>query len=173
MTDCIDITATVAPGGWLQIQELDLDPDRPALGQAGNDFNRILSGMFDKIGMGGQYASKIGESMEKAGLTNVSVKAVEFPLGKSIENEEARRNSIEPFKITIPSITQAAKGKLLPLPKRANKIRRLDGLTISLTGLGVDLPESVFEDLPDRFEKEALEKGLSFRALIVVGQKPL
>ncbi|CAH0056377.1 unnamed protein product, partial [Clonostachys solani] len=140
---------TLAPGGWLQIQEMNVDPNRPGAGPAWQDVNSILSGMFAKIGMGSQFTLLIGDSMKKAGLTNVSVETVDLPMGKSIEGEQQQKDSIEPFKITIPVVSQAAKG------------------------LGVELPESTYDRLPERFEDEAMKQGVVFRSLVIVGQKPV
>jgi hypothetical protein len=101
---------TLRPGGWLQVQELDLSPDLPGQGQAVADTCRIISGMFEKLGLGGKYALTLGDAFKKAGLVNVTVQQVELPAGKKLGNEQDMENSIEPFKITIPSITMAAKG---------------------------------------------------------------
>ncbi|CAI6081756.1 unnamed protein product [Clonostachys chloroleuca] len=155
-TAVANLAATLAPGGWLQIQEMNVDPNRPDAGPAWQDVNSILSGMFAKIGMGSQFTLLIADSMKKAGLANVSVETIDLPMGKLIEGEQQRKDSIEPFKITIPVISQAA--------KEPNNVE---------TGLGVELPESTYDRLPERFQDEAMNQGVVFRCLVIVGQKPV
>lgn len=82
---------------------------------------RILAGILDKVGLGSDFASKIAPAFEKAGLKNVTVQRVELPAGKRLGDEQAARLSVDPFKITIPSITQAAKGEF-PLRVVINRI---------------------------------------------------
>jgi hypothetical protein len=41
------------------------------------------------------------------------------------------------------------------------------------TGLGIDIPESSYDRLPERFEDEAMKQGVVFRCLVIVGQKPV
>lgn len=149
---------------------MNVDPNRPDAGPAWQDVNSILSGMFAKIGMGSQFTLLIADSMKKAGLANVSVETIDLPMGKLIAGEQQRKDSIEPFKITIPVISQAAKGEKNLLP--SNTIRFTEPNNVE-TGLGVELPESTYDRLPERFQDEAMNQGVVFRCLVIVGQKPV
>ncbi|KAG7406648.1 Methyltransferase psoC [Fusarium oxysporum f. sp. rapae] len=141
------LASTVAPGGWLQVHELDFDPtDRPSVGPVWRDVSNLIAAMFD--GMGSDCIRKLPGAFEAAGLENVTVHSVDLPMGKLLGDDEAAELSWQPFVITIPSLIEGAKA------------------------LGVRLPDSTYENLAERFEKEVKEKGAMFRALVTIGQKP-
>ncbi|KAF5567415.1 hypothetical protein FPHYL_3318 [Fusarium phyllophilum] len=141
--------ATVAPGGWLQVHELDFDlTDRPNVGPAWRDVSNLIAAMFDGMGMGSDCIRKLPGAFETAGLVNVTVHSVDLPMGKLLGDDEAAELSWQPFVITIPSLIEGAKA------------------------LGVQLPNSTYENLAERFEKEVKEEGAMFRALVTIGQKP-
>ncbi|KAF4342161.1 beta-glucosidase [Fusarium beomiforme] len=143
------LASTVAPGGWLQVNELDFDlTDRPNVGPAWRDVSNLIAAMFDGMGMGSDCIRKLPGAFEVAGLENVAVHTVDLPMGKLLGDDEAAEMSWQPFVITIPSLIEGAKA------------------------LGVNLPESTFENLAERFEKEVKEQGAVFRSLVTVGQKP-
>ncbi|KAM0425918.1 hypothetical protein ACHAPT_008856 [Fusarium lateritium] len=142
-----NLAATLAPGGWLQVQEMDLSYNRPDVGQAGNDVNRVFSGIFDKIGLGARFPSKLGKAFEEAGLINVTVQTVDLPMGKRLGDDKAAQVSWEPFTLTIPSVVETAKS------------------------LGADIPDSVYDNLAERFEKEVKEQGSLWKSFIIIGQK--
>lgn len=73
--------------------------------------------MFDELGLGAAYATKLDEAFKKAGLTNVTSKVVKLPAGKKLGDEKDAMNSLIPFKITIPTLRQAAQG-ILTYPLR-------------------------------------------------------
>ncbi|KAF4944787.1 hypothetical protein FSARC_14585 [Fusarium sarcochroum] len=140
------LAATVAPEGWLQVQELDFDPnDRQIAGPAWRDVNSVLAGMFEAFGLGGNYTSKIFKAFEDAGLLNVKVETIYWPMGKLLGGDEAGKES---WQITIPSIIQAAKM------------------------LNADIPDSTYENLTERFIKEVDGQGVVFRTFVFIGQKP-
>jgi hypothetical protein len=104
---------TVAPGGWLQVQEIDVSPRQPQQCTSWNDFICVFAGMFDKIGIGANFASKLGDSFEKARLRNMTIQRIQLPAGKKLGNNEDAKNSLIPFKITIPTLREAVKGRCL------------------------------------------------------------
>ncbi|KAF5714421.1 hypothetical protein FGLOB1_3561 [Fusarium globosum] len=143
------LASTVAPGGWLQVHELDFDlTDRPNVGPAWRDVSNLIAAMFDGMGMGSDCIRKMPGAFEAAGLENVAVHSVDLPMGKLLGDNEAAELSWQPFVITIPSLLEGAKA------------------------LGVQLPDSMHENLAARFEKEVKEEGAMFRALVTIGQKP-
>lgn len=105
------IIATVAPGGWMQIMEMDLDPDYPGIGAAMGDLIRLIGGIFYKTGFSARYCQTLDESFKKAGLKNVTLQQIGIPLGALLEKEtpEIVKTSYEAFKISIPSLSGAAK----------------------------------------------------------------
>lgn len=105
--------ATLKPGGWLQIQEPDLSRETWA-GQesALADFVTVLGAVLDKIGAGRGYATHLEAAFRKAGLENVSVERVTYPLGVKAETEEIAKQSVEQFKTTIKTATATATGRL-------------------------------------------------------------
>lgn len=103
---------TLAPGGWLQIQELDVGLDhQPRQCSSWNDFQTILAGIFDKTGIGANFTSSLDESFRKAGLKHVTVEKIQLQAGAKLSNEKEALDSLIPFKITIPRLRQAAQGK--------------------------------------------------------------
>ena len=87
----------------VQAEELD----RPAF----NATLFLIRSIFDKTGMGADMVFQLKPAFEKAGLADVKVEIKKMPAGKLCGNEVDMRNSLDPFKITIPSIIQGAKGK--------------------------------------------------------------
>ncbi|KAM0287602.1 hypothetical protein ACHAO9_007632 [Fusarium lateritium] len=135
-------------GGWLQIHELDFSLNgRSDAGPAWKDVNKVFGGMFDAMGMGSDFVSKLPEAFETAGLVNVSSETVHLPTGKLLNDDELAEESRQAFVMTIPIIQGAKMFK-------------------------ADIPESTYENLPERFEKEVKEQGAVFRTKIIIGQKP-
>ncbi|KAJ4252360.1 hypothetical protein NW762_010958 [Fusarium torreyae] len=143
-----NLAATVTPGGWLQVQEMDLNPSRPVAGPAWRDVNSCIAGIIDGVGVGADYSTLLDKAFKDAGLENISVQTVDLPMGRLLEDEDAARQSWEHWALVLQSIIQTAKSS------------------------NINLPGSTFENLYERFEKEAKEQGALFRSVIVTGQKP-
>lgn len=104
---------TLAPGGWLQVTELEV-PEKPQQCTAWNDMMSLMALIFNKTGVGASYASKLGGSFERAGLKNVYVQKVELPAGRKFGGDDAAAlDSLLHFKITTPTILKAIKGTFL------------------------------------------------------------
>lgn len=140
------LVSSLKPGGWLQIMEMDTE-DMSDCGPAGKDLFFILRSLLTKIGMGPNWAPNLEAVFKDAGLENVSIQRIRLPAGKKTGNETDSRNSMEPFKITIPSLITACRN------------------------IGADLPPSVTDHLPERFEKEMTEQGGTVMSYVVTGQK--
>jgi hypothetical protein len=112
-----NLASTLAPGGWLQVMELDTVEGlfTPAM----QDLFFIMRALFDKIGMGSNFAPELATVFENAGLINVDVRKIVLPAGKKMGNEKDSLNSIEPFKITIPSLIRACESKSTNCIKRS------------------------------------------------------
>ncbi|OHW89443.1 methyltransferase domain-containing protein [Colletotrichum incanum] len=104
-----NLSDTLAPGGWLQVMEMDMTSGQLKQPQALQDLIQVIGYMFEKQGMDRHYARKIPDSMKKAGLENVTVKTVECGIGKVLGDEAAVKSSIEPFMHTIPLVARNAK----------------------------------------------------------------
>ncbi|KAK0375379.1 methyltransferase [Colletotrichum limetticola] len=144
-----NLTDTLAPGGWLQIMELDISPDQPSQPQSLKDLIHIIGTMFEKQGMDRKYASKIPEAMKMAGLQNVKVERVECGIGKVHGDEAAVKSSIEPFMHTIPLVARNAQ-MLVP-----------------------DMDPVIYTNLEERYTKEMTEQGGIFPANVFMAQKPV
>lgn len=142
-----NLASTVKPGGWLQVTELDVVEDAPGFTPALKDLFSVMRSLFVKLGMGYNFARELDVAFKEAGLEHVTVKKVELPVGKKMGNEKDARNSVEPFKITIPSLIGGCKA------------------------LGAEVPEKMTENLKERFEKEMMEQGGLIHEIIVTGQK--
>lgn len=92
---------------------MDLSAGRTEHPSAFNEVLQLFEAIFEAGGMGGRFSSKLDESFTKAGLKNVTLQRLEIPAGKRITNETLRQLSIEPFKLTIPTVIGAAKGTSL------------------------------------------------------------
>ncbi|KAH6963049.1 hypothetical protein DER45DRAFT_625150 [Fusarium avenaceum] len=100
-----NLVATLAPGGWLQVHELDFSLDgRSDAGPAWKDVNTVLEGMFNAIGMGSDFVSKLPEAFEATGLVNVSSETIHLPTGKLLNDDELAEKSRQAFVLTIPGI---------------------------------------------------------------------
>ena len=108
-----NLIGSVAPGGWLQVTEMDTQEG--TLGPAAQDLMLIMRSMFAKIGMGENFGPELDKVFKEAGLQNVEAKKLAIPAGKLMGNEQDCADSIEPFKITIPSLTVACQSKFLNL----------------------------------------------------------
>jgi hypothetical protein len=102
----------LAPGGWLQVTELEV-PENPQQCTAWNDMMSLMALIFNKTGVGASYASKLGGAFERAGLKNVTVQKVELPAGRKFGDDAAALDSLLHFKITTPTILKAIKGMFL------------------------------------------------------------
>ncbi|RFN53281.1 methyltransferase protein [Fusarium flagelliforme] len=144
------LSATLAPGGWLQVHEMDFDlQDKPNAGPALKDVCKLFSGVFKAMGMTQNLVAELPGAFKTAGLEHVSAEIVELPMGKLLGDGEATEMSLQPFLLTIPSLMEGAKG------------------------LNADVPASVLENLPARFEKEIREQGGVFYTKVIMGQKPV
>jgi len=102
--------ATVVPGGWLQVHELDVTLDETAQDSAFTDLLRILGAIWDKVGPGAGIVNTLEDAFVRAGLENVKSQRLQLPLGKKFGNEQDSKASLEPFKLSIPNISNGAKG---------------------------------------------------------------
>lgn len=105
-----NIVGTLASGGWLQVQDLDISLDAPGYTSAIRDFMLVMNKFFEKVGVG-HFFSRLGDVFKSVGLENVSVRTVEFPVGRREPNEIIAANSIDHLKITINSAVTAAMSK--------------------------------------------------------------
>ena len=159
---------TLAPGGWLQVQEMEVK-QYPSQCTSWNNIMAIMGAMFDKIGIGADYASKLSTSFEKAGLRNVTAEKIKLPAGMKMGNEADAMNSLIPFKITIPTLKQAIQGKLSK--RRTEYTRPGSANGENDLGLGIELEPSVTDQLEERFEEEMMAEGAVFTSYIICGQK--
>jgi hypothetical protein len=106
-----NLVTSLAPGGWLQIQELFVADDAPGDTPAMKDFKVVFRTLLEKIGMDVGFAAGLAEVFKEAGLENVECKKVRYPVGKSAGNEEDSGNSILPFKLTVPTMVESVESK--------------------------------------------------------------
>jgi hypothetical protein len=106
------LKATLTPGGWLQVHELDFSLDgRSDTGPAWKDVNTVFGGMFDAMGMGSDFISKLPEAFKAAGLVSISSETIHLPTGKLLNDDELAEKSRQTFVMTIPNIIQGARSK--------------------------------------------------------------
>lgn len=145
-----NLVSSLAPGGWLQVHELNVSETAPDLDvQPLADVLFVTRKLWALNGVKEDFHLGLAELFKEAGLVNVEVKLVAIPVGKKAEDETAAAESIELFaKETIPMWLAGA------------------------AHLGAVVPDSVADNLADRFEKAMKECGGIFQAVIVFGQKP-
>ena len=145
---------------------MDFDlQDKPSVGPALKDVCKLFSGVFKAMGMTYSLVGELPGAFKTAGLENVYTEIVELPMGKLLGGEEATEMSLQPFLLTIPSLIQGAKGKFITTTRSAGSLTRI--------GLKADVPESVLQNLPERFGKEIREQGGIFYTKVITGQKPV
>ncbi|KAF6829126.1 methyltransferase domain-containing protein [Colletotrichum plurivorum] len=144
-----NLVNTLAPGGWVQAMEMDMNSEQCEQPQAMQDAIRVISTMMEKAGMDPAYQKKLPEAFKKAGLQNVTLERVNCGIGKAHSNQADLETSIAPFRRTIPLVTKTA------------------------SAMCPELPPSVYENLEERYVKDMTEKGGFFPAIIVYGQKPM
>ncbi len=71
----------------------------------------ILGAVLDKVGIGHGFSVNLDDAFRKAGLENVSVKEVKYPIGAKTANPEAARSSIETFLTTVETAVGSVKGQ--------------------------------------------------------------
>jgi hypothetical protein len=71
----------------------------------------ILGAVLDKVGIGRGFSVNLDDAFRKAGLENVSIKKVKYPIGAKTANPEASRSSIETFLTTVETAVDSVKGQ--------------------------------------------------------------
>ncbi|OLN96126.1 hypothetical protein CCHL11_03235 [Colletotrichum chlorophyti] len=143
-----NLADTLAPGGWLQVMELNATPDGTKQPQALQDFVRLLGAMIESAGMDSAYAERIPAAFKKAGLQNVTIERVECGIGRVHADEAIAKSSIEPFI------------RILPMFHR------------NFQAVAATLPPSVYKDIKERYVKEMTEQGGYSLSYVIYGQKP-
>lgn len=77
-----------------------------------DDLHTLLAAIFDFTGLGSESPNKLDKSFKLAGLENITAEKIALPLGMKLETEQAARDSLIPFKITIPTLRAAIQGML-------------------------------------------------------------
>ncbi|KAH8669167.1 S-adenosyl-L-methionine-dependent methyltransferase [Xylariales sp. PMI_506] len=161
---------TVAPGGWLQVQEMHLQPET-AETQSMKDILSLFGALFKLAGLPENFSSKLQGIFQDVGLEDVTVQKIAAPLGKKLGLDmEGTKMCLEPFEVTIPSLIVANQGKAKPsssLPTSENQRMQAN----RRGNLGSELPKSTTDNLKERFHTEMLETGGTFYNLVVSGRK--
>jgi pseurotin biosynthesis methyltransferase len=80
------------PGGWLQLIEMDVDPN-PENPPVISEFMALMLTLFTNH-MGGNFAKEIKSWMEEAGLKDVQEKVVMAAFGETIGDKSLKQKSI-------------------------------------------------------------------------------
>ena len=116
-----NLAALVAPGGWLELVELDIDePPADAAaasqGPALRDFIRLLREIFTLVGMGGNFAHKMLGWLDAAGLEAVEERVVDCPAGARSPNADLAAKSINGTCGAVEPLVAMAKSELSSQP---------------------------------------------------------
>ncbi|OTB00793.1 hypothetical protein M426DRAFT_231956 [Hypoxylon sp. CI-4A] len=140
--------ALVAPGGWIQLGELDLR--QPASGgQALRDGWAVTRAVFKAVCTYDNIAQNMAGWLREEGFEDVQEEKCEIVLGSRCKDPVVAQTSID--------ITLQTWGALLGAAKNFN----------------VELEESVTKNLISRLETELHQEGGSYYMLYAYGRKPL
>ena len=106
------LASTLAPGGWLQVQEYLVPDWLDEMAPAQREYVDLLHAVFNFTVGGPRFADGLAGMFEEAGLVGVKTEALRMPIGKKMETEgvgdaEDVKASVEHFRMTIPGLLKA------------------------------------------------------------------
>jgi hypothetical protein len=102
-----NLVATLAPGGWLQVQELDVMDH--GVKSAASDMKTIIRELYKSVGTSLDFRNGLEGAFRDAGLEEVSVRTAALPVGRKLGSDEAAKMSIGPMKMSISSLVGACR----------------------------------------------------------------
>ncbi|KUJ19283.1 S-adenosyl-L-methionine-dependent methyltransferase [Mollisia scopiformis] len=140
----------VKPGGWIQLDEMDLAGEQQLPGMGG-ELGRIIRAVFEASGGQWDFATKMKQWMIEAGLENVEEKTIHVAFGKSNPDPEIAKLGIWSLTTSTKALCFAGKTEM-----------GIKGFT-----------EAELDSMGERCEKELIETGVDSPMLSVWGRKPL
>ncbi|KAI1780873.1 hypothetical protein F4818DRAFT_397116 [Hypoxylon cercidicola] len=140
--------ALVAPGGWIQLGEVDLRQPVSG-GQALRDAWAVIRAVFKAVSTYNNIAESMAGWLREEGFEDVQEEKCEIVLGPRCKDPVVAQTSIDITLQTWVALLEAAKG------------------------LNVELEGSVTENLISRLETEVSQEGGSYYMLYAYGRKPL
>ncbi|CZR61392.1 uncharacterized protein PAC_11288 [Phialocephala subalpina] len=144
-----NMIALVKPGGWIQLDEMDLVGEQNLPG-TGGELGRIIRALFEKIGSQWDFANHMKKWLLEAGLEDVEETTIHVKFGKSNPDPEIA-------KLGIWSMTTSTRAVCFAGKKMGLK----------------EFTEEELETMGDRCEKELTEKGIDSPMISVWGRKPI
>jgi len=136
-----NLASALKPGGWLQVQEIDVQAGHSDHGEALTEYIGLFTTLIEKMGNDAKFVLKLKPAFEGAGLIDVKVSQYDAKFGKdAIDADE----SIEIFTHSIPLMVGYLKQ------------------------LGVAKADS---SLHERLKAELAVKGATFPRYVVMGRK--
>lgn len=106
-----NLIETLAPGGWIQLVEMDLrEPVLESVGPAMRDFYRAVRAVFDAGGAGHTFAQQLKGWMQAAGLEDVDQVILDIPFGNASSYTEIVKDSIDAIVDSASRLGNAAQG---------------------------------------------------------------
>jgi hypothetical protein len=105
-----NMIALIKPGGWIQLEEMELG-EQAKLPRIGGEVAKLIKAMFAFGGADPLFAVKMKSWMIEAGLENVEEKLIRVPFGATCSDPEIARKGVESLTITANALAYAAKSK--------------------------------------------------------------
>ncbi|KAF1344467.1 hypothetical protein BDV97DRAFT_54223 [Delphinella strobiligena] len=143
------LVETLAPGGWMQLVEMDLRPSSYShSGPATKDMVASLRALMEAAGSNHTFAAEMKDWLMEEGLEDVREHEVDLRAGISqAKSEEARERAARVWRLNAETVARAAEL------------------------IGADLEPGTTDNLAERLDKEINDIGGHLRLLVVVGRK--
>jgi hypothetical protein len=103
-----NLTSALKSGGWLQVQELNMQSGDGKPGKALSEQLGLYNSLIEKMGIDPKFCDSLVSAFEAAGLGDVSLGKYESKFGKSAKDQA---ESIEMYTQWIPMLAEYSKSE--------------------------------------------------------------
>jgi SAM-dependent methyltransferase len=104
----------VKPGGWIQLDEMEVNKVTEIKGTAG-EFGRLLKAMFEASGVQWDFAGSLKGWLHEERMVRVEERIIDVAYGKKCEDAEIAKMSVESMVTGMKAVSFGAKSKLFSL----------------------------------------------------------
>jgi hypothetical protein len=115
------MVALVKPGGWIQLDEMDVEAQSLRPGTAG-ELGRLILAIFAVTGADALFAQKMKMWLIEAGLENFEVKIIQISFGKTSSSPKIAKKGAQSLSLSAGAIAFGAKSRLILDPYVAKTI---------------------------------------------------
>jgi hypothetical protein len=103
-----NMVSLVKPGGWIQLDEMDLEEQEAQAG-IGGELGSLIKSVFTSAGGDPLFVRKLRNWLLEVGLENVEQKLIRVPFGNTSPHPEIAKKGIESFAMSAEAVAFAAK----------------------------------------------------------------